>query len=220
MMVGSPNCAKNIFCDMLLTLNRQQRNNEQYIVEWTLIDVEDATLNPQHALTRWMQHKNSYQQYRPSLLLNGSNLDCQTRKKWLQLLQNPKKATCVIVNFSLDDELDEFCHIIYHICKEEEKDRKFIVAIGLNRTETNHKVRPRAKKLEPVSSEEIFTNAVQVQDIQVMMSFLEESLGCDYALIRHFLPTQYFKFPRTRHLWDTGAATRDDILISKEGVCV
>ena len=83
-----------------------------------------------------------------------------------------------------------------------------------SRAATDRLARSFYSKFEKPTLKEGYQKIIHITNNNELLNYLCNDFGCDLSIIRHYIPCQFFKFPRTKHLWDTGAATRDDIIMS------
>eukprot|EP01012_Entosiphon_sulcatum_P031287 TRINITY_DN3924_c0_g1_i2.p1 TRINITY_DN3924_c0_g1~~TRINITY_DN3924_c0_g1_i2.p1 ORF type:complete len:1006 (-),score=130.86 TRINITY_DN3924_c0_g1_i2:8-3025(-) len=136
------------------------------------------------------------------VILDRCNVDAADRKQWLELAFRPKSSCAIFFDLPTDE------------CKARVQRR------------TDHPTIPHgrggvivdgfAKRLEPPTLKEGFAEVYCVRSFAEADSLLRSRFGVepDLSLIPEGAEVGLFKFPRTAHLINAGAATRDDLVQS------
>jgi len=200
-LCGTPGSGKTLFCKMLNTVNRQQhdhRSKSRIVTEWRFANQDELGKREDVELVarRWLNDRKST---KTGLVVDRCNVTSEDRKYWLDLTFKPKRAICIHFDVAPD------------LCSQRVLRRKHHPTVrGRSAAAVERLVRSFAKKMETPTNREGFAAIHTVTDTADLLSVCKV-LGCCPEIVRHFVPTPFFKFPRTPHLWNTGAATRDDI---------
>jgi len=200
-LCGIPGSGKSMFCRMLNTVNRQQRDHAKttkMVTEWRFANQDELGKrgDVECVVKQWLNDKKSTKM---GMVIDRCNVTRSERKEWLEFTFRPKRA--VVVHFDIDPD----------VCSTRVFKRKDHPTINdRSSTAIDRLCRSFAKKMEAPSKKEGFAAVYTVQSTADLLTVCGE-LGCLPEVVRHFVPTPFFKFPRTPHLWNTGAATRDDI---------
>jgi atypical dual specificity phosphatase len=139
-----------------------------------------------------------------TVILDRCNQTKEERKYWLSLNNSSEKNVwCIFFNCSPEE------------CKWRIKNRKDHPTVKAEQGERI--VDNVAKTLEEPTLNEGFTK------IDIITSFKESNdllmkIGCDISELTEVNHDDIIKFPRTKHLFNLGAASRDDLIMSADEV--
>lgn len=131
------------------------------------------------------------------VILDRCNLTKEERKYWLSY-KNNNKTWCIFMNTSFD----ECCYRISNRDNHETIKKEDGINILNNLKDI----------LEPPTLSEDFDKIIQINDDNDVIKLLN---SLDIPLIEITNKEHIYKFPRTRHLLNLGAASRDDLILSK-----
>ena len=201
-LCGLPASGKTLFTTLINTINIQQHNNlakngNKMYIEWTIANQDRLGKRDDVELfcKNWLKNKIGR---KVGLIIDRCNVTVKERKYWIDLLFKPKK--CILIHFNID----------VNICIERAQKRKNHETL-INKNEGNI-IRSFNKNFQIPKLNEGYTKIYEIKNTNDLVKCCIE-LGCDESLIKHYIPTKFFKFPRTHHLWNTGSATRDDIIL-------
>lgn len=133
-----------------------------------------------------------------TIILDRCNLKKDDRKEWMDIFHNCE-TECIFLNTPLE------------ICKSRLSSRKNHPTLGNN--DMSLKILEKEhKKLEKPSLSEGFKKIYNIRD--------EDDLKEVYSVfdLKYLDPDKMIKFPRTRHLCNLGASTKDDLVCNKNEV--
>eukprot|EP01083_Nonionella_stella_P125120 378323_1 len=204
-LCGVPGSGKTMFCRLIRSLNKQQHDHKMKIVnEWRFAN-QDALGKKEKVelmVKKWLSAKMGA---KIGLIIDRCNVTKKERKHWMEMTFHIKKT--VAVYFDIDHKL----------CKERIQKRQNHQTIQ-NRSQRSidKLMNDFCLNLQLPTEKEGFQAVYTIRNTTDLISYACQIFGCLPELVRHFIPTQFFKFPRTPHLWNTGAATRDDIQLDAQ----
>lgn len=140
-------------------------------------------------------NKNTYQ----FILVDKCNTTKEERKLFIDLSKKHKlKTLCIWLDISMDELM---------LRAKQRKDHPV-----LSSNKTVEVIVEKNKKFEPPELGEGFTEIVHLKDEDELNTLLEKWKLPTINLYE----SNYFKFPRTHHLYSLGSAQRNDLLISKQ----
>ncbi len=201
-LCGVPGSGKSLLCAMVASLNRQQKDSKSKTVhEWRVANQDKLGKKGEVecVVKRWLSQRER-NGAKIGLIIDRCNVSKRERRHWIEMCFQIKKCVCVCFDVSAK------------VCKERIQSRTGHETIhNRTRSSIDKLVRDFVRNTEMPTEKEGFSKVCTVTNTDDLLRVCSQMFGCLPELIRHFIPTQYFKFPRTPHLWNTGAASRDDL---------
>lgn len=138
-----------------------------------------------------------------TVILDRCNLSKSDRKYWVDLNLGKNKIWCIYFNATVEECKWRIKNRLNHPTVKPHSGEKIIDC-------------QKSKLDNPQKTEgfdEIYTISSFKESNQWLLKF-----GCDVSHIQEENHDGIIKFPRTRHLYNLGSATRDDLLLDKEQI--
>ena len=125
------------------------------------------------------------------VVIDKCNLSSEDRKEWINLNVSGK-IWCIFINTPVEE-------CLYRAAKHNEDNKKKIETLQI--------------KLQQPNKDEGFSQIIELSKFDEINYQMEQ---WKFPLIVEKMENNLIKFPRTRHLYNLGSASRDDLLMTKD----